>query len=190
MKKSVLFLAVLCLSLSGCQNKLEGKEIEVKDISEYDPNDKSEDKVAYAEFGETAPDIKLVKFDETEASLSDYLGKPTIMVFWATWCGYCKIELPALEMLKENYGDKINIIAVNCGDTAEDAKEFFEDKGYSFEAAMASFEDSLLYGADSIPVTVIMDKDGVIKFFEKGSADAETMFRDYFSPVFDELLEE
>ena len=64
-----------------------------------------------------------------------------------------------------------------------------EESGYTFEAAQVSLEDSLVYDAQSIPVTVILDKDGVIQFFEKGALDGETMFKEYFDPIFEELVE-
>ncbi len=70
--------------------KPAGKEIEIKDPSEYKAEEKEEP--VYAAKGEVAPDITIKKLDDTEAVVSDYFGKPTIMTFWATWCGYCVSE--------------------------------------------------------------------------------------------------
>lgn len=185
MKKRILALLIAGLSLTACTSKMSGKEIEVKDPSEYSAEEKEETK--YAAKGEVAPDITIKKLDDTEAVVSDYFGKPTIMTFWATWCGYCVGEMPALQMLKDEYGDKINIIALNCGDDKETIEAFMEENGYTFEAAQVDLEDSLVYDAQSIPVTVIFDKDGVIQFFEKGSLEGEVMFKEYFNPLFEEL---
>lgn len=188
MKKKYIIMLAVCVALSACSPKVSGEKIEEKDISEYEAEDNSDEEPKFAKVGKKAPDITVTKFDGTEAKLSEYYGKPIIIEFWATWCGYCKKELPALEMLKENYGEEINILALNCGDTAEDAEDFWNESDYTFEAAMVGTEDSYRYGTDSIPVTVIIDADGVVRFFEAGSADAETMYSEYFVPVFDELL--
>ena len=188
MKKRIISILIMSLALTACSSKPAGKEIETKDPSEY----KAEEKEApeYAVEGEVAPDITIKKLDDTEAVVSDYFGKPTIMTFWATWCGYCVSEMPGLQMLQDKYGDDINIIALNGGDDKETIEAFMEENGYTFEAAQVSIEDSLIYDAQSIPVTVIFDKDGVIQFFVKGSLDGEKMFNEYFDPLFEELLQE
>ena len=188
MKKRIISILIMSLALTACSSKPAGKEIETKDPSEY----KAEEKEApeYAVEGEVAPDITIKKLDDTEAVVSDYFGKPTIMTFWATWCGYCVSEMPGLQMLQDKYGDDINIIALNGGDDKETIEAFMEENGYTFEAAQVSIEDSLVYNAQSIPVTVILDKDGVIQFFAKGSLDGEEMFNKYFDPIFEELIQE
>lgn len=188
MKKRIISILIMSLALTACSSKPAGKEIETKDPSEY----KAEEKEApeYAVEGEVAPDITIKKLDDTEAVVSDYFGKPTIMTFWATWCGYCVSEMPGLQMLQDKYGDDINIIALNGGDDKETIEAFMEENGYTFEAAQVSIEDSLVYNAQSIPVTVILDKDGVIQFFAKGSLEGEEMFNEYFDPLFEELLQE
>lgn len=188
MKKRTISILIMSLALTACSSKPAGKEIEVKDPSEYKAEEKEEP--VYAAKGEVAPDITIQKLDDTEAVVSDYFGKPTIMTFWATWCGYCVNEMPALQMLQDKYGDDINIIALNGGDDKETIEAFMEENGYTFEAAQVSIEDSLIYDAQSIPVTVIFDKDGVIQFFVKGSLDGEKMFNEYFDPLFEELLQE
>lgn len=188
MKKRIISILIMSLALTACSSKPAGKEIETKDPSEY----KAEEKEApeYAVEGEVAPDITIKKLDDTEAVVSDYFGKPTIMTFWATWCGYCVSEMPGLQMLQDKYGDDINIIALNGGDDKETIEAFMEENGYTFEAAQVSIEDSLVYNAQSIPVTVILDKDGVIQFFAKGSLEGEEMFNKYFDPIFEELIQE
>jgi hypothetical protein len=167
---------------------MSGEKIESKDISEYEPSETTED-TEYAALGEIAPDIVVTDLEGNNKQLSEYFGKPTIMVFWATWCGYCKDELPALEMLKEKYGDSINVLALNGGDSAEDIKDFMEENNYTFETVMVGIEESIKFDAQSIPVTAILDSEGTIEFFTRGSLDAETMFNEYFVPTIDEIFE-
>ena len=188
MRKKLLILLSACLLTTACSPKMSGEKIESKDISEYEPSETTED-TEYAELGEIAPDIVVTDLEGNNKQLSEYFGKPTIMVFWATWCGYCKDELPALEMLKEKYGDSINILALNGGDSAEDIKDFMEENNYTFETVMVGIEESIKFDAQSIPVTAILDSEGTIEFFTRGSLDAETMFNEYFVPTIDEIFE-
>ena len=188
MRKKMLILLSACLLTTACSPKMSGEKIESKDISEYEPSETTED-TEYAALGEIAPDIVVTDLEGNNKQLSEYFGKPTIMVFWATWCGYCKDELPALEMLKEKYGDSINVLALNGGDSAEDIKDFMEENNYTFETVMVGIEESIKFDAQSIPVTAILDSEGTIEFFTRGSLDAETMFNDYFVPTIDEIFE-
>ena len=188
MRKKMLILLSACLLTTACSHKMSGEKIESKDISEYEPSETTED-TEYAALGEIAPDIVVTDLEGNNKQLSEYFGKPTIMVFWATWCGYCKDELPALEMLKEKYGDNLNILALNGGDSAEDIKDFMEENNYTFETVMVGIEESIKFDAQSIPVTAILDSEGTIEFFTRGSLDAETMFNEYFVPNIDEIFE-
>ncbi len=188
MRKKMLILLSACLLTTACSPKMSGEKIESKDISEYEPSETTED-TEYTALGEIAPDIVVTDLEGNNKQLSEYFGKPTIMVFWATWCGYCKDELPALEMLKEKYGDSINVLALNGGDSAEDIKDFMEENNYTFETVMVGIEESIKFDAQSIPVTAILDSEGTIEFFTRGSLDAETMFNEYFVPTIDEIFE-
>lgn len=188
MRKKMLILLSACLLTTACSPKMSGEKIESKDIREYEPSETTED-TEYAALGEIAPDIVVTDLEGNNKQLSEYFGKPTIMVFWATWCGYCKDELPALEMLKEKYGDNLNILALNGGDSAEDIKDFMEENNYTFETVMVGIEESIKFDAQSIPVTAILDSEGTIEFFTRGSLDAETMFNEYFVPTIDEIFE-
>ena len=188
MRKKMLILLSACLLTTACSPKMSCEKIESKDISEDEPSETTED-TEYAALGEIAPDIVVTDLEGNNKQLSEYFGKPTIMVFWATWCGYCKDELPALEMLKEKYGDSINVLALNGGDSAEDIKDFMEENNYTFETVMVGIEESIKFDAQSIPVTAILDSEGTIEFFTRGSLDAETMFNEYFVPTIDEIFE-
>ena len=93
-------------------------------------------------------------------------------------------------MLADKYGGDINILALNASDVADDISEFMEENEYTFEAARVSLEDSLYYYAQSIPITVVTDKDGVVQAYFRGSIDGEQMFSQYFDPLFTDLVEE
>ena len=130
--------------------------------------------------GVAAPDFTGELMDGTSITLSELQGKPVIINFWATWCGPCVKEMPAFERLKDDFGDKIGIIAVNCGDDAETVKDFVEENGYTFPVVLdEEYSISMLYPTNSIPYTVVLDAEGKVTHISTGALDAVTMYERY-----------
>lgn len=130
--------------------------------------------------GNKAPDFTAELIDGSSLALSDLKGKPVIINFWATWCGPCVREMPAFERLKEDFGDDIGIIAVNCGDDADTVKDFVDENGYTFPVALdENYEVAMLYPSNSIPYTVVLDANGKITHVSTGAYDADTMYDRY-----------
>ena len=130
--------------------------------------------------GNKAPDFTAELIDGSSLALSDLKGKPGIINFWATWGGPWVREMPAFERLKENYGDDIGIIAVNCGDDADTVKDFVDENGYTFPVALdENYEVAMLYPSNSIPYTVVLDANGKITHVSTGAYDADTMYDRY-----------
>ena len=130
--------------------------------------------------GVQAPDFTGELIDGTSITLSELQGKPVIINFWATWCGPCVKEMPAFERLKDDFGDKIGIIAVNCGDDAETVKDFVEENGYTFPVVLdEEYSISMLYPTNSIPYTVVVDAEGKVTHISTGALDADTMYERY-----------
>ena len=130
--------------------------------------------------GVAAPDFTGELMDGTSITLSELQGKPVIINFWATWCGPCVKEMPAFERLKDDFGDKIGIIAVNCGDDAETVKDFVEENGYTFPVVLdEEYSISMLYPTNSIPYTVVLDAEGNVTHISTGALDADTLYERY-----------
>ena len=107
--------------------------------------------------------IALTTFNPTE------LGKITVLNFWAYWCPPCVGELPHFEEVAKEYADEVAIVAVHCDELSK-AQEFI---GQNHPDSLIRFamddEDDpygyyeLLGGSGSIPYTVVLDADGVIR---------------------------
>ena len=113
-----------------------------------------------------APDFTVLNMEGNSVQLSDYFGKPLIINFWATWCGPCKSELPAFNNMYEKYKDDVNFLFVNLTDgsreTIEGVTQFMEDEGYTFPVYFdTTMEAATAYGAYSIPMTILIDDEGV-----------------------------
>ena len=80
------------------------------------PAETSGNSAAVTEEVETAPDFTMTDADGSEVSLSDFLGKPIVINFWATWCSPCKSELPTFDAAYATYGEDVQFIMLNLTD--------------------------------------------------------------------------
>lgn len=68
-----------------------------------------------------------------QVSLSDFEGqKPVLLVFWATWCSYCKQELPDLKEFSQKYKSEIKVIAIDSGETKKIIKDYIQKNNIDF----------------------------------------------------------
>jgi peroxiredoxin len=120
--------------------------------------------------GKPAPDFALKDVDSHQVTLKDLRGKSVLLTFWATWCEPCRNELPQIEALYEALKDKgLVVLAVNVNESAETAKKFFAEQGYTFQCLVdPAGEANKQYGAGGIPRTILIDKDGIVRDFHRG----------------------
>ena len=112
-----------------------------------------------------APDFIVYDIDGKEVKLSDQLGKPVVVNFWASWCGPCKSELGDFDEAAAEYGDDVVFMMVNLTDgsrdTVDGVKDFVEKEGYSFPLYFdTEYSASKAYGVRSIPSTAFVDAEG------------------------------
>ena len=74
--------------------------------------------------GDTAADFTIARLDGSVFKLSDYRGKKAVnLVFWATWCSNCKVEIPEIKSLHAAHGENIEVLAINV--TVNDSRACF-----------------------------------------------------------------
>lgn len=121
-----------------------------------------------ATVGEAAPDFEITTQDGREFRLSEYRGrKPVYVIFWNTWCTYCIKKTPRYQKLQEQFGDKIEIIAINTtwSDSREEVHSF--EKNHEIRYATAFDAGELVtdqYLVRTVPTEFIVDLDGVIRY--------------------------
>ena len=114
-----------------------------------------------------APDFTVYTEAGEEVRLSDLRGKPVIVNFWATWCGYCVLEMPLFQEVFEERGDEIEFMLIDCNDnaseTVEAGAEYIAGEGYTFPVYYdTSQEAQYLYSIRSLPTTLFIDAEGNI----------------------------
>ncbi len=128
----------------------------------------------------TAADFSVLDGDGNTVTLSERFGKPIVVNFWATWCGPCRSELPHFDAAYSEYGDEIEFMMVNLTDggrdTVDSVKAFTAESDYSFPVYYdTEFSAANAYSIYSIPLTVVIDKNGAVAASHIGSMDADTL---------------
>ena len=123
--------------------------------------------------GQKAPDLTLVDIDGNEVRISDMIGKPIVLNFWASWCPPCRRGMPDFDRVYKELGDEVKIMMINLtgsrGETVERAKNYVAGQGYSFPVYFDTrMMSNAAYGIRSIPLTVFIDRDGYIVSRETG----------------------
>jgi peroxiredoxin len=127
------------------------------------------------EVGYLAPDFTLPDLDGKPVRLSDFRGKKAIFLnFWATWCPPCRLEMPTMEkayQVHKSRGLEILAVSIDTGPKAA-VKDFMLEFKLTFPALLdPDMEVMQLYRLFSIPATILIDKEGIIRHRELGYRD-------------------
>ena len=134
--------------------------------------------------GDEAPNFQLRDLTGNVVSLSQLRGKVVLLNFWATWCGPCRVEMPAMEQLYRTFPRReFEILAVSTDPQgAAVTRPFQQEMGFTFPILHDSeYRVGLTYGARTLPMTFMVDRQGVIRQKIFGA-------RDWDSPEARELI--
>jgi thiol-disulfide isomerase/thioredoxin len=124
--------------------------------------------------GKPAPKFETTSLDGKALKLEDLAGKVVVLDFWATWCGPCVAALPKISATTAKYQDKgVVFYAVNQDEEAPIIKEFLSAQGLT-KVPVALDPGSRIgqaYGANAIPQTVVIDKQGKVQAVHVGAGD-------------------
>ena len=135
--------------------------------------------------GKPAPDFQLNTLDGQSVSLSDLKGKPVLLNFWATWCGPCRIEMPFLQQIYDEWrGRGLVLLAINIGENPSQIAEFMQSQGLSFPVLLDSDgEIAQKYNIQYIPSTFFIDKDGIIQDMKVGAFQSKAEIESILSKL-------
>ena len=127
----------------------------------------------------TAPDFTLRSADGRNVRLDELRGQVVLVNFWATWCGPCREEMPRLNVLYEKYRKSgFVLLGVNIDDDPKTALATAAKLNVSFPVLLDTDKKvSKLYDLNTMPSTVVIDRDGKMRFLHRGYRDGTE--RDY-----------
>ena len=136
-----------------------------------------------------APDFTLKSESGKNLRLSEHRGQVVMINFWASWCGPCRQEMPILDQLQQRYSKAgFTVLGVNVERDSSQAERLLKDMDISFPILFDS--DSVvskLYDVSAMPVTVMIDKDGNMRYLHKGYKPG---FEDQYRQQIKELIRE
>ncbi len=119
---------------------------------------------------ESAPDFTLKSLEGGNLRLDEYRGQVVLINFWASWCGPCRQEMPLLDRLHQRYEDTgFAVLGVNVEGERAPAQEIVDKTNVSFPVLIDEGQlVSELYKLDAMPSTVVVDRDGRIRYIHRG----------------------
>jgi thiol-disulfide isomerase/thioredoxin len=109
------------------------------------------------------PDFTVTTLDGQTLHLSDLRGQVVVVDYWATWCGPCRVAMPHLQKLHDNYKSQgVTVLALSVDQKGPAVVQpFIKQRGFTFPVAMANQKSASAFGDfTSIPTTVIVRPDG------------------------------
>jgi peroxiredoxin len=117
-----------------------------------------------------APNFTLKSNSGKNVKLSELRGQVILLNFWASWCGPCRQEMPLLEKLHKRYSALgFTVLGVNVEEDPRKAKTLLKDISVSFPILFdTSNKVSKQYKVSAMPSTVMIDRDGNMRYLHKG----------------------
>lgn len=131
-----------------------------------------------------APEFEMALMNgEGSVTLEELEGKTVVLNFWASWCGPCREEMPALQEMSEASGDDVVFVGVGAkNDDQEDAEAFVEEFGITYPIGRDTEGGDALggrmeqeYGVPGYPATFFITPDGLINQIVFGAVDTEQL---------------
>jgi peroxiredoxin len=118
----------------------------------------------------TAPDFTLRSINGPNFRLQEQRGRVVLINFWATWCGPCRQEMPHLNRLYDKYrAAGFVLLGVNVDEDARNAADLALKLGLKFPVLLDTDKAvSHLYDLSTMPSTVLIDRDGRVRYVHKG----------------------
>ena len=135
----------------------------------------------------SAPDFTLHSMGGPNLRLQEQRGRVVMINFWATWCGPCRQEMPHLNRLYDKYkASGFVLLGVNVDDDAGNAQAVATKLGVRFPVLLDSDKlVSKLYDLSTMPSTVLIDRDGKVRFVHRGYLSG---YEDVYEKQIRELL--
>ncbi len=127
--------------------------------------------------GRPVADLAFFRLEDGEpSSLDEFAGRATVLNLWATWCPPCIDEMPALERLQETYGDRGLAVVTLSNESPATLRSFARRHPEVPLGRHSFFAEDMGWLAPCIsrPVTLFIDREGVLREFLLGGADFET----------------
>lgn len=130
--------------------------------------------------GQPTPGFSLKDSNGQTVHLADYKGKVVLLDFWATWCGPCKMEIPWFIDFERQFKDQgFAVVGVSMDEDGWSAvKPYVQNMKMNYRVVLGDDNVSTAYGGlDSLPTTLLIDRQGKIASVHVGVAMGKEDFK-------------
>lgn len=165
---------------NNIQNTNIVEQNEVKEENVIEAENKTDEEISKEDTKIKAINFTVYDENNNEVKLEDYIGKPIVINYWATWCGYCVKEMPTFNKVYEEEKDEVVFMMINATDgvseTVDKAKKFIKENNFQFPVYYDIKEEvGYQYGIYSLPTTIFINKKGEIEIGYKGMLSEEIL---------------
>jgi thiol-disulfide isomerase/thioredoxin len=122
------------------------------------------------EVGNLAPEFQLVQMDGSRLALADLSGQPAVLVFWASWCGFCRDEAPHVNKIADSYVSRgVRVFGINVRDSQARTESGVKDFGIRY-AVLRDIDGTTArsYKVEGIPTVFFLDGKGIVRYVGNG----------------------
>jgi uncharacterized protein YkwD/thiol-disulfide isomerase/thioredoxin len=128
--------------------------------------------------GSLSPDFSLETLQSQTVTLSSLRGRPTIILFWASWCPYCREEITAFQNVFDEYQDRANFISINTlyQDSLSDINTLLGDIGTTFPVLLDKDGSvTTRYAINGLPTTFFISRNGAVEKIDIGPLTTDNL---------------
>jgi thiol-disulfide isomerase/thioredoxin len=168
----VLLSSLLVVAGCGLRNPLIDNEQPQGVAARQPPADEK----AQASPGFRAPDFTATDVITGETiSLGDLRGQVVMVNFWATWCGPCRVEMPAMEEYFKETDGTVRMVAIGADarEKPERLAAFAHELGLTFNIAFDEGQAALAYNSFGLPTSIFIDQNGIVRGRHTGAMNVK-----------------
>ena len=133
-----------------------------------------------SEVGQKIPEFELEDFNGEKVKIATSSGKPIFIDFWAAWCPFCTQEMPEIEKIHQEFGDKLIVLGIHRSETESvtQGTEFAKERGVTYlllKDTTGQVYKTLTGGRNFMPYALYIDKEGKIVKVKAGPKTVEEM---------------
>jgi thiol-disulfide isomerase/thioredoxin len=189
---ALLSLTCAVALLAGACDRQSAGDAQQEEISTEAKADELTGTLDRSQAGGGLPQVTVTDPSGTTFNLAEATGKPMLLNLWATWCAPCVVEMPMLDALAAEMGDRLRVVTVSEDmKGAEVVVPFFEQKGFANLPRWMDPEMDLSFGfggGAALPLTVLFDADGkevwrMVGGFDWSGPEARALIEEGLAPA-------
>ena len=137
-----------------------------------------------------APDFTLQNINGEAVSLSDFRGKPVMLIFWKINCAACQFQIPYTQAFYDEWSsDAVAVLTINVGDSISAIQDYNTSLGITYPVLLdPGGKVAQTYGIPGVPLTFLIDDEGIIKAYKIGAFSSREQIEGALKDVFPSLI--